>query len=85
MLPIIIKRLDANDDPLPGAYLWGGPAVTQDMSSGHVTLSALAFIEANTGDGQLFKDLGVVDPDTVYVTSAAWTELTSLGYPVIGE
>lgn len=84
-LPIIIKRLDENEDPLPGAYLWDGPVASIDLNTGHISLHPFQFIEANSGDGQLFKDLGVARSDTEYVTASTWTELLSLGFPVVGE
>ncbi len=68
----ILKVVDENEDPLPGAWGWGGPGVLEDQTSGHISICPLCYIEPNSGDGQLMVDLGY---ERLYITEATFAEL----------
>ncbi len=73
---VILKTLDENEDPLPGAWAWGGPAISEATGTpATITKHPLVWIDAESGVGQLLQDVGY---DLRYITEAAETELLSL-------
>lgn len=83
---VILKVFEDPQDPetaLPGAWLWGGPAIWQDDVTEHLIKSPLVYLDPNEDIGALIQQ-AIYGTDIVRHIDTDAFDVLEAGYGTLG-